>query len=282
MAANLQPEILSRRDADATDSFMRRGWGTLASGAQGLIVPAVLLILWEGVVRKGWISANLLPPPSALVGTLRELTSQGEIYQHVLISTARTLIGFGVGAGLAVLIGTVVGLSKPARVLLDPTFQGLRAIPSLAWVPLLLLWFGIDELPKIILIAVGAFFPVYLNLVSGIQNVDRKLVELGRVYELSSLGLVRRIFIPAALPSLFVGLRSGLSLAWMFLVAAELIAATKGIGYLLSDGRETGRADLVMVAILTLALLGKLSDGLLAAIERYVLRWRDVYGTTGG
>lgn len=282
MAANPQSEIVIRGGDAAPVSFVRRRWGNIASGAQGLIVPGLLLILWEWVVRKGWISANLLPPPSALLDTLRDLASQGEIYQHVLASSLRTLIGFGAGAGLAVLIGTIVGLSNRARALLDPTFQALRAIPSLAWVPLLLLWFGIDETPKIIMIAIGAFFPVYLNLVSGIQNVDRKLVELGRVYELSSLGLVRHVFIPAALPSLFVGLRSGLSLAWMFLVAAELIAATKGLGYLLSDGRETGRADLVIVAILTLALLGKLSDGFLAAIERYVLRWRDVYGTTSG
>jgi sulfonate transport system permease protein len=281
MAANPQLEIVIRGGGAAAAAFIRRRWGDMLSGAQGLIVPGLLLILWEWVVREGWISANLLPPPSALLDTLRELGSQGEIYQHVLASSLRTLVGFGVGAGLAVLIGTVVGLSNRARALLDPTFQALRAIPSLAWVPLLLLWFGIDELPKIIMIAIGAFFPVYLNLVSGIQNVDRKLVELGRVYELSALGLVRQIFIPAALPSLFVGLRSGLSLAWMFLVAAELIAATKGLGYLLSDGRETGRADLVIVAILTLALLGKLSDGFLAVIERYVLRWRDVYGTTG-
>jgi sulfonate transport system permease protein len=281
MAANPQREILIQRGGAAATSFIRRRWGDMASGAQGLIVPGSLLILWEWVVRKGWISANLLPPPSALLDTVRELASQGEIYQHILASTLRGLAGFSVGAGSAVLIGTIVGLSSRARALLDPTFQALRAIPSLAWVPLLLLWFGIDELPKIILIAIGAFFPVYLNLVSGIQNVDRKLVELGRVYELSSLGLVRQIFIPAALPSLFVGLRFGLSLSWMFLVAAELIAATKGLGYLLSDGRETGRADLVMVAILALALLGKLSDGFLAAIERYVLRWRDVYGTTG-
>ena len=280
MAVNPQREILIERGGAGAASFIRRRWVDMASGAQGLIFPGLVLILWEWVVRKGWISANLLPPPSALLDTLRELASAGEIYQHLLASSLRGLSGFGVGAGSAVLVGTLVGLSSRARALLDPTFQALRAIPSLAWVPLLLLWFGIDELPKIILIAIGAFFPVYLNLLSGIQNVDCKLVELGRVYELSSLGLVRQIFIPAALPSLFVGLRSGLSLSWMFLVAAELIAATKGLGYLLSDGRETGRADLVMVAILALALLGKVSDGALAAVERYVLRWRDVYGTS--
>lgn len=280
MSANLQSNAFIQQGAPAAATPARLRWGAVASRAQGLLLPGLLAITWEVVVRKGWISANLLPPPSALFDTVRELASQGEIYQHVLASSLRVLIGFSIGAALAVLVGAIVGLSSRARALLDPTFQGLRAIPSLAWVPLLLLWFGIDELPKIILIAIGAFFPVYLNLVSGIQNVDRKLVELGRVHGLSDIGLVWRIFLPAALPSLFVGLRAGLSLAWMFLVAAELIAATKGLGYLLGDGRETGRADFVIVAILALALLGKLSDGLLAAIERHVLRWRDVYGTS--
>ena len=160
---------------------------------------------------------------------------------------------------------------------LDPTFQALRAIPSLAWVPLLLLWLGIDEAPKITLIAIGAFFPVYLNFVAGIQNVDRKLVEVGGIFGLKGRELVARIFLPATLPNLFTGLRSGLSLAWMFLVAAELIAATRGLGYLLTDGRETARADLVIVAIIVLALLGKLSDSLLQHAEKRLLGWRDVF-----
>lgn len=149
--------------------------------------------------------------------------------------------------------------------------------------PLLLLWLGIDETPKIVLIALGAFFPVYLSLLAGIRNIDRKLVEVGRLYGLSSLALVRRILLPAALPSLFTGLRGALSLSWMFLVAAELIAATRGLGYLLSDGRETSRPDLVIAAILLLALLGKLSDSLLKAWETRALRWRDSYqGGEGG
>jgi sulfonate transport system permease protein len=241
------------------------------------VFPLLLLLAWEGTVRAGWIASNLLPPPTYLLSTLQELLSHGEIYQHIAASSLRVLIGFATGATLAVVIGAIVGLSARAQALIDPTFQAIRAIPSLAWVPLLLLWFGIDELPKIILIAIGAFFPVYLNLVSGIHNVDRKLVELGRIHGLSGASLVRRILLPASLPSLFVGLRSGLSLAWMFLVAAELIAASRGLGYLLSDGRETGRADLVIVAIVMLALLGKLSDGLLSGLERYCLHWRDVY-----
>jgi len=247
----------------------------------GLILPASLLLFWEGVVRAGLIAPNLLPPPSALVATVGELASSGQFVGHILISSLRVLAGFSIGAALAIAVGAFVGLSARAEALVGPTFQALRAIPSLAWVPLLLLWLGIDETPKIVLIAIGAFFPVYGALVAGIRDTDRKLVELGRVYGLRGAALVRRIFLPAALPFLFTGLRSGLSLAWMFLVAAELIAATKGLGYLLSDGRETGRADVVIVSIVTLAVLGKLSDSLLALAERRLLAWRDAYRPAG-
>lgn len=257
-------------------------WSDLGRQARGLILPVLLLILWESVVRLGWVSAHLLPPPTELVTTLTDLAQSGALADHIGISTLRVTIGFAIGAGLAVLIGAAVGLSRRVEALLDPTFQALRAIPSLAWVPLLLLWLGIDEAPKITLIAIGAFFPVYLNFVAGIQNVDRKLVEVGGIYGLTGTRLITRIFLPAALPNLFTGLRSGLSLAWMFLVAAELIAATKGLGYLLTDGRETGRADLVIVAICVLALLGKFTDSLLRLLEQRLLQWRDVFDTSQG
>jgi sulfonate transport system permease protein len=171
-------------------------------------------------------------------------------------------------------------LSREAEAYLEPTFAGLRSIPSLAWVPLLLLWLGIDETSKVVLIAIGAFFPVYLNGVAAIRNIDRKLVEVGHMYGFNRRRLVRRILLPAALPGLFTGLRSGMSLAWMFLVAAELIAATKGLGYLLSDGRETSRPDIVLAAIIVLALLGKLSDGMLAGLEKRFLAWRDTFNGT--
>jgi sulfonate transport system permease protein len=251
--------------------------GLLVRRTQGLLLPALLVIVWEAVVHAGWVSPHLLPPPSDLVTTLADLAGKGTLVGHIGISSLRVVIGFFIGAGLAVIVGAAVGLSRRTEALLDPTFQALRAIPSLAWVPLLLLWLGIDEAPKITLIAIGAFFPVYLNFVAGIQNVDRKLVEVGGIYGLTGYRLIVRIFLPAALPNLFTGLRSGLSLAWMFLVAAELIAASRGLGYLLTDGRETGRADLVVVAIIVLALLGKTSDSLLRWLEDRLLGWRDVF-----
>ncbi|WP_295446869.1 ABC transporter permease [uncultured Thiodictyon sp.] len=244
---------------------------------RAFVVPLGLLLVWEGVVAAGWVSAYLLPPPSEIGRTLLELAASGRLFEHVGVSTLRVLVGFSIGASLALIVGALVGLSRRAEDYLDPTLQALRAIPSLAWVPLLLLWLGIDEAPKITLIAIGAFFPVYLNFVAGIANVDRKLVEVGAIFGLTGFELIRRIFLPAALPNLFTGLRGGLSLAWMFLVAAELIAATRGLGYLLTDGRELGRADLVISAIIVLALLGKLSDGVLQWLERHSLVWRDGY-----
>lgn len=243
----------------------------------GGIVPTLLLVGVEVAVRTGWVNGHLLPAPSDVVKALLGLGAS-DVGGHVAASTLRVAIGFLIGALLALGVGALVGLSRLAEALLDPLFQALRAIPSLAWVPLLLLWLGIDEAPKITLIAIGAFFPVYMGTVSGIRDVDRKLVELAQLYGLSSTALARRVLLPAASPAVLTGLRNGLSLAWMFMVAAELIAATRGLGYLLTDGRETGRADLVFAAILLLAALGKLSDGLMRRWEQRALAWRDSLG----
>lgn len=244
---------------------------------RGSVLPIALVLLVEALVRSGLVPAHQLPAPSHVAQTLLDLAVSGELWRHLAASSLRVAAGFAIGASLAIAIGTWVGLSRRAEAYLEPSFQALRAIPSLAWVPLLLLWLGIDETPKVVLIALGAFFPVYLSLLAGIRGVDRKLVEVGQLHGLPALALIRRILLPAALPNLFTGLRGALSLSWMFLVAAELIAATRGLGYLLSDGRETSRPDLVIAAIVLLAVLGKLSDSLLKAWEQRALRWRDSY-----
>lgn len=254
----------------------RRASPAWRRGAKGWLLPCLIVIVLEIVVRIGWIPAYQMPAPSDVALTLVEL-AQGALGKHVLASVGRVLAGFVIGASLALVFAAWVGLSREAEAYLEPTFAGLRAIPSLAWVPLLLLWLGIDETSKIVLIAIGAFFPVYVNGVAAIRNIDRKLVEVGQMYSFSARRLTLRILLPAAMPGLFTGLRSGLSMAWMFLVAAELIAATKGLGYLLSDGRETSRPDIVLAAILALAVLGKLSDGVLAAVERRCVSWRDTF-----
>ncbi|MDD2774667.1 MAG: ABC transporter permease [Gallionella sp.] len=245
---------------------------------RGLLLPALVLSGAEIAARYGWIESRLLPPPSAIALTLWQLAHDG-LWKHIGASVARVAAGFVIGAILGLGFAVLVGLSRRVEELVDPTLQALRNVPSLAWVPLLLLWFGIDETPKITMIALGAFFPVYLNVVCGIQNVDRKLIEVGEIYGLNKFQLARRILLPAALPAVFTGLRTALGLAWMFLVAAELIAASQGLGYLLSDGRETSRPDIVIAAIFLIAVLGKTSDSLLHGIEVRSLRWRDTLET---
>ncbi len=247
-------------------SLMRR--------CRGMVLPALLLVLLEGVVRAGVIPAYIMPPPSDIVLSFIDL-AQGPLWDNILASLLRVLSGFFIGTSLALVLGSLVGLSQKMEAYLDPTFQALRAVPSLAWVPLLLIWIGIDESSKVTLIAIGAFFPMYMNLVAGIRNVDRKLVEVGTLYGYSKVRMIVKIILPAAQPSLFTGLRTGLSMAWLCVVAAELLAATKGIGYMLTDGRETSRPDLVLVAIVTLAVMGKISDSLLKYLEVKTLHWRD-------
>ena len=242
----------------------------------GLILPITLTALWELVSRAGWVAPHLLPPPSALLDTFVVLIRDGSLWRHIGVSSARVAAGFAIGASLGLALGSATTLNARLHRLLDPSLQALRAVPSLAWVPLLLLWLGIDTAPKLALIAIGTFFPMYLATASGLRDVDRKLVEVGQQLGLSPRAVLLKIYLPASLPALFTGLRASLGLGWMFLVAAELIAATSGLGYLLTDGRETGRADLVLIAIITLAILGKASDALLVAIERRTLVWRDV------
>jgi sulfonate transport system permease protein len=247
-----------------------------AAVLRGLAIPVLLLAALEAAGRAGWVPNYLMPMPSELLSTLLEL-GEGPLWKHIGASTARVAAGFGIGAALALVFGAWVGLSRLAEDYIEPIFQALRAVPGLAWVPLLLIWLGIDETSKITLIAIGSFFPVYVNLVAGIRNVDRKLVEVGSMYGFSRIELIRRIFIPAAKPYLFTGMRSGLSMAWLCVVAAELLAATQGIGYLLTDGREVSRPDLVLVAIVVLAVMGKLSDSILKFWEARSLSWRDAF-----
>ncbi len=242
----------------------------------GLLLPAALLAAAELAVRSGTLAPNLLPPPSAILETIAELARRG-LATHVAASTLRVAVGFTAGALAAILLGAATALHRPAHAIFDPTVQALRAIPSLAWVPLLLLWLGIDEAPKLVLIAIGAFFPVYMGVSAGIRGVDRKLVEVARLYRLTAAQQARQVLLPGALPSILTGLRNGLGLAWMFMVAAELIAASKGLGYLLSDGRETSRADIVLATILLLAVLGKASDSLMLRLEQRLLAWRDSF-----
>ncbi|MEX5444696.1 ABC transporter permease [Acinetobacter schindleri] len=242
---------------------------------KGITIPVILILSCEILVRNGVIEPYLLPAPSSLWQSLTEL-AEGDLWQHLWASSWRVFLGFGIGSGLGLVFAILVGLNRHAEDFLEPTFSAIKSIPSLAWIPLLLLWLGIDEGSKITLIAIGAFFPTYTNTVAAIQGVDRKLIEVARVYRLKYWQQIQQIVLPAASPGILTGLRNSLSLSWMFMIAAELIAATQGIGYLLSDGRETSRPDIVIIAIILLAVLSKITDSIMKLFEHRLLRWRDV------
>ena len=244
--------------------------------ALGLVIPLLLTILWELSGRLGWVRPNLLPPPSAVLATIIDLAQRGDLWTHLQVTLVRVLLGFLLGAAAATFLGAVTGYSLLWHRLLDPMLQGLRAIPSIAWVPLFILWLGIFEISKVTLIAVGVFFPVYLNLMTGISDVDRRLVEVGRIYRFSSLTVVRRILVPATLPAYITGLRGGLGLGWMFVVAAEMMGASEGLGFLLIDGQQTGRPAVIIASILLFAILGKLTDLALARLGRRALAWQEL------
>jgi sulfonate transport system permease protein len=245
--------------------------------AIGLILPVGAAILYETAARLGYVEARLLPPPSRIAATLWSLAVTGELWTHVAATMLRLAAGFAFGAIAGILLGALTGASAPASRLLDPTVQALRAIPSLAWVPLFILWLGIFEASKITLIAVGVFFPVYLGVMAAIANIDRKIVEVGRAFRLPPLALTRRVLLPAILPDCVVSLRSGLGLGFMFVVAAELMGASEGLGFLLLDGQQLGKPDQILAAILAFAVLGKICDGALVAAFRPLLRWQDSF-----
>jgi sulfonate transport system permease protein len=245
--------------------------------ALGLLLPVALGIAWEIGVAKGYLQARLMPPPSRIFKTLYDLAITGELWVHIFATLARVFAGFALGTIAGTLVGAIAGASRISKEIVDPALQGLRSVPSIAWVPLFILWLGIFEESKIALIAVGCFFPVYLGVLGAISSVDRKTVEVGRMFRLSQFQLVRRILLPAILPAYVLSLRQGLGLGWMFVVAAEFMGASEGLGYLLTDGQQLGKADQILASILTFAVLGKITDGLLAAASKPFLTWQDAF-----
>ncbi|GAA0284280.1 ABC transporter permease [Rhodovulum strictum] len=243
--------------------------------ALGLLLPLGLALIWEAAVAAGLNNGRLFPPPSVIAGTLWALWQTGALADHALATLGRVGAGFGLGVAAGTVAGALTGYSLLASRLLDPSLQALRAIPSIAWVPLFILWFGIFEASKIALIAVGVFFPVYLGLMAAIRSVDRKIVEVGRIYRLSGPEMVWRILLPAVLPAYVTSLRSGLGLGWMFVVAAEFMGASEGLGYLLVDGQQLGKPAQIVAAIIAFAILGKITDSLLAWASTPFLRWED-------
>jgi sulfonate transport system permease protein len=241
------------------------------------LVPVGLIAFWQIASSLGWLSTRVLPAPVDVVKAAWNLTVSGELWTHVKVSAGRALGGLAIGGGAGLALGLLTGSVKFAETLLDSTIQMVRNIPALALIPLVILWFGIDESAKLFLISVSVFFPIYLNTFHGIRNVDPQLIEMGRTYGLSRWQLYREVILPGALSSILVGLRFSLGLMWVILIVAETISAQAGIGYLTMNAREFLQTDIVLVGILLYALLGKLADLFARGLEQWWLRWHPGY-----
>jgi sulfonate transport system permease protein len=261
-------------DATAGSSPVRRtrrgsGLGRIVWGA---VLPLTLLALWQLTTLVGLFSVVQLPSPSMVVGAALELIERGSLGHYVAVSTQRVVTGFAIGASLGLLLGAVTGLGRSWDTFFGSTLGAIRAVPSLAWVPLLILWLKIGEESKVTLIAIGSFFPVYTTVSAALRHVDRQLVEVGRAFGLGGVPLFTTVQLPAVLPSVISGLRLALAQSWLFLVAAELIASSSGLGFLLVDSQNNGRVDRILLAIILLAMLGKTTDSLIGIFERWASR----------
>jgi sulfonate transport system permease protein len=260
---------VAQRRAPLRSPLWSRTWVRIAGG---FVVPLVILAVWQFVTATGIVPPYRLPGPWSVVEAGIELIERGQLWLHIAISVQRVFIGFLFGSVIALAFAAVVGLSRAGAVLLAPMLVAIRAVPSLAWVPLLILWFQVGEESKIILIAIGAFFPVYTTVADALRHVDPQLVEAGRTFGLRGWSLFRTVQLPAVVPSVVSGLRLGLAQAWLFLVAAELIAASMGLGWMLSDSQTSGRVDRILLSIVLLALLGTITNAILVVFEKAVLR----------
>lgn len=241
------------------------------------LLPIGLLIIWQIAAELNWISNRTLPAPSAVFKAGWELSQNGELWHHLAISSWRAFIGFIIGGGIGLILGFITGLSAWGERLLDSTIQMIRNVPHLALIPLVILWFGIDESAKIFLVALGSLFPIYLNTYHGIRHIDQGLLEMAGNYGLSGPRLFWQVILPGAMPSILVGIRFALGFMWLTLIVAETISANAGIGYLAMNAREFLQTDIVVFTILLYAILGKLADLLARTLERICLRWHPAY-----
>ncbi|MCA1378967.1 ABC transporter permease subunit [Bradyrhizobium sp. IC4060] len=252
-------------------------------GTRGLqllswLAPVVLVVIWEWLAQAGWLSPQVLPAPSKVIRTAFKLATTGTLLNDLGVSLLRAAAGFVIGTAIGGGLGILVGFSRIAEALIDRSVQMIRAIPFLAALPLVIVWLGVGETQKIFLVALGVTFPIYINTVLGIRQVDPKLLELGRVQGLSSIQLIRRIILPGALPSILTGVRYALATAWLALVVAETIGAQSGIGFLAMDAREFLRTDVIVLTIVIYALIGVAADGIARFLERRLLAWHPNYG----
>ncbi|HBZ79726.1 MULTISPECIES: ABC transporter permease [Brevibacillus] len=269
--ASAKPVLPTKAKARAGNSTKLAIW------LKGLILPVVVLIVWQTAGELGMVSATMLPTPLQILTAAGELLASGELLGHLQISIMRAATGFLLGGAIGLLAGLAVGFSNRVEHSLDPSVQMLRTIPHLAVIPLFILWFGFGELSKVLLIAKGAFFPLYVNTFLGIRSVDAKLFDVARVLQFSRWKQITKLIIPAALPNILLGVRLSLGAAWLGLVVAELMGSSEGVGYLIMDARQFSQTSIVFVGIVIFALVGKATDSLVRYLEKKWLKWRDHY-----
>lgn len=241
------------------------------------VLPIAIIILWQVFGHYKLIASSILPTPLEVVQAAFRLAQTGELQEHVLISTQRALIGFFIGGIIGFILGLLNGTILFFEKTVDTTIQMVRTIPHLALIPLVILWFGIGESAKVFLVALGVMFPVYINTLNGIKNVDQKLIEMGSVYGLSRWKLFTNIILPGSLPSILVGIRYALGVTWISLIVAETIGADAGIGFMATTAREFMQMDIVVLTIVLYAILGKLSDFIAKLFENRLLKWNPSY-----
>ncbi|KAB3539116.1 ABC transporter permease [Bacillus safensis] len=244
---------------------------------KGLVLPVLLIAVWQIIAGSQIVSSTVLPSPVLIAESFRELIRSGELFGHLYISLYRAICGFLLGGGLGLLLGVCVGFSKNTEQYVDPTLQMLRTVPHLAVTPLFILWFGFDETAKILLIALGAFFPIYMNTFLGIRSVDNKLFDVARALEFNVYQSITKLILPAALPHILLGVRLSLGIAWLGLVVAELMGSSSGVGYMIMDARQFSQTDKVFVGIIIFAVVGKLTDSFVRLLEKRLLKWRTSY-----
>ncbi|WP_412677347.1 ABC transporter permease [Bacillus smithii] len=243
----------------------------------GFILPVIIIIIWQLIGSLGWVTKTVLPTPWEIILAAKNLAVSGVLFTNMKVSIIRAACGFIIGGGLGLALGTLVGLSAKSESLLDPTLQMVRTIPHLAITPLFILWFGLGEESKILLIGLGAFFPLYVNTFLGIRKVDAKLFEVARILEFSKWKQIKLLIVPSALPNILLGIRLSLGAAWLSLVVAELMGSTAGLGYMMMDARQFSNTDIVFVGIIIFAIVGKLTDSLVRLMEKHFLKWQDTY-----
>jgi sulfonate transport system permease protein len=275
IAPTSTPQPASLRHPEKASNLLEQGRRHSTKLFQYFLLPAATVVLWEALCRANLIRVIALPAPSTVAATLWSLCASGQMFLHIGVSLLRVLEGFACATALGLVLGVGVGVSTTFARMTDLMIQIMRPIPPIAWIPLAILWFGIGEASKVYIIFLGALFPIIVGAVDGIRHTDRRYLEVARVLAASRPKLIRKVILPGAMPTILTGVRIGLANAWVCVVAAELIAAERGVGYIIVDGREMSRPDLVIAGMISIGLIGKLMDVLLRRLERRLLPWRE-------